>query len=272
MKRRVVWCLAIVVIACSEAKPDYIVKVGETLLTETMIDSALRNDVRGQTNARDLYIQQWIQTETLYQKAKMVGMDKDPRYLQQMALIQKELLVQAFVEGELDKSIQITKQEIEQFYQEHSKEFEIPEDQVKTEYFFTREKLKAKNLEQQLIRMARIRVKDFVDLVTQAASDSDIIGATEFLPRDKFEEKIAKYLFAKNATDEIIGPIQNKNGYYTLWHVEEIRPKGAPKPLAQVEGEIEARLKAIKRKRKTEELVKKIKNEIPIEYNTPLTP
>lgn len=263
---------AVMACACSEAKPDYIVKIGESVLTEAMVDSALRNDVRGQTNARDLYIQQWIQTETLYQKARLAGADKDPRYQHQIAFIQKELLVQTYVEGELDKSIQVTKQEIEEFYQQHSKEFEIPEDQVKTEYFFTREKQKAKNLEQQLIRMARIRVKDFVDMVTQAASDSDIIGATEFLPRDKFEEKIAKYLFAKNATDEIIGPIQNKDGYYTLWHVEEIRPKGTPRPLAQVEGEIEARLKAIKRKRKTEELVKKVKNEIPIDYNTPLVP
>lgn len=118
----------------------------------------------------------------------------------------------------------------------------------------------------EFLAMSRLRKKDFMELVSQAAADSDIVGATDFQTRNKFEDRVAKQVFLKNATDEIIGPILTRQGYYSFWYVVEIRPKGAYKPFSEVSLEIESRLKVIKRKQKTKELIDKTRQEMNIEY------
>lgn len=120
--------------------------------------------------------------------------------------------------------------------------------------------------------MSRLKKKDFMELVTQASADTDIIGATEFQPRNRFEERVAKQVFMKNATDEIIGPIVTKDGSYSFWYVAEIRPKGTYMPYGEVSSEIEARIKVNKRKQMAEELARKVREEMNIEYRPAATP
>lgn len=76
----------------------------------------------------------------------------------------------------------------------------------------------------------------------------------------------------KNATDEIIGPIVTKDGSYSFWYVAEIRPKGTYMPYGEVSSEIEARIKVNKRKQMAEELARKVREEMNIEYRPAATP
>jgi len=253
--------------ACRPATEDFIVKVGNRVLSSAMLDSALLGDLRNQETVREAYIQDWIQSEAIYQKAVSMKYNEDPNFEFQLERIKKELLIQAFLEKELEKSLSVSQPEVEQYYETHESEFQTLSDHVKTEYYLTRNKNRAKKLETQFSKMSRIGKKDFLEVVTQAASDSDVVGQTDFWTRDQFEERVAKYVFAKSATDEILGPILMADSNYSLWHVVEIRPKGTPTPLASIQAEIEARIKAVKRKQKMDELVKKIKTETSIEYS-----
>jgi hypothetical protein len=170
------------------------------------------------------------------------------------------------MENELDKSITISPKEAEDYYAGNKDSFVYPEDHVKVQYFLTKDKARSKKIANEFQRMSRLKKKDFMELVTQASADSDIIGATEFYPRNRFEDKVAKQVFMKNATDEIIGPILTKDKYNSFWYVAEIRPKGTYMPYSEVSSEIEARIKVNKRKQMTEELARKIREEMNIEY------
>ncbi len=261
------FCMIIVsVVSCSDNKRDFIVKVGDAALTEAAVDSAIRTDLRPDDNIRRGYVQDWINSEILYQKAVKEGFDKDPAFLERVEVIRRELLIQTYVTSELDKSISVSPKEAEDFYAANKNSFVYAEDHVRVQYFLTRDKIRSKKMASDFLSMSRLRKKDFMELVTQSSADSDIVGSTEFQPRGRFEEKVAKQVFMKNATDEIIGPIQTKDGYFSFWHVVEIRPKGTYIPFGEISSEIEARIKVGKRKKRSEELIAKIREEIPVEY------
>lgn len=253
--------------SCNVPEKNFIVKVGDAILTQAAVDSALHSDMRSQDGERQNYVQNWINSESMYQKALKEGFDKDPAYQRQIEQIQRELLIQSFMESELDRNVTITPKEAEDHYAQNKNSFVYSEDHVKVQYFLTRDKMKSKKIASEFLTMSRLKKKDFLELVTQASADSDIIGATDFQPRNKFEEKVAKLVFMKNATDEIIGPIMTKDTYYSFWYVAEIRPKGTFIPFGEVSSEIEARLKVNKRKLKIEELTAKIRTEMNIEYS-----
>jgi hypothetical protein len=264
------FCLGIIpaMTGCSDAPKDFIVKIGNSMLTEASIDSSLRADLRTEAGARRSYVQNWINSEAVYQKAIKEGFDKDPEYQRQVENMRRELLIQSFMESELEKNLSVSPKEIEDYYGQNRNSFIYPEDHVKVQYFLTRDKLRSKKISNEFLTMSRLRKKDFMELISQASADSDIIGATEFQPRNRFEEKVAKQVFMKNATDEIIGPIMTKDGFYSFWYVVEIRPKGTYIPFGEISMEIEARLKVNKRKAKTAELIAKIREEMNVEYRS----
>ena len=253
-------------VSCNSTEKTFVAKIGDAVLTEASVDSALQSDVRLQAEVRQNYIQNWINSESVYQKALREGFDKNPAYQRQVDNLQHELLIQSYLDNELGKNVSVTSMETEEYYAKNKNSFVYPEDQIKVQYFLTRDKTRSKKIAGEFLTMSRLRKKDFMDLISQTSADSDIVGATDFQPRKRFEEKVAKQIFMKNATDEIIGPIVTKNGYYSFWYVVEIRPNGSFKPLSEASQEIEARLKVLKRKQRTTELIDKIRLEMNVEY------
>jgi hypothetical protein len=263
--------LFVAAVGCTGNDQYFIIRIGRATLTDAAVDSSLRSDLRSDLNVRQNYIQNWINSEAVYQKALKEGFDKEPAYQRQIEQMRKELLIQAFMENELEKSISVTPKEAEDFYVANKNSFVYSEDHVRVEYFLTRDKNKSKKIASDFQTMSRLRKKDFMEQVSQAAADSDLVGSTEFQPRDRFEEKVAKQVFLKNATDEIVGPIVTRDNYYSFWHVVEIRPKGTYIPFGELSSEIEARIKIGKRKQRAEELISKIREETEIEYHRPAT-
>lgn len=248
---------------------EFIVRVGSSVLTEKMIDSASGLHLRDNPALRDAYIQGWIRDEIVYQKALAEGLDKHVEFNRQMETLRRELLVQQYLNDELDRMVTVSADEIQRYYEDNKSLFLCPDDQVKTEYFLTKDRLRARRIAQQFGRMSRMVKKDFLDVVAQTASDSDLTGATEFASRDRFEPKAVRYLFARNAADEVVGPILTSDGYYALWHVVAYRLKGTPRNVDEVRHVIESRLRSMKRKHKTEEILKSLRNEALVEYGTP---
>lgn len=264
------WAAAIWIVACQPRQDnDYVVRVGSSVLTQALIDSAIGSTVRDNPALREAYIQNWVHDEIVYQKAVSEGLDKNPDFVRQMESLRRDVLVHQYLSDELDRSVTVSADDIQRYYEDNKSLFLCAEDQVKTEYFFTKDRARARKVAVQFGRLSRMVKRDFLDLVAQAAADSDITGAADFAGRDKFEPRAHRFLFARNAADEVAGPILTSEGYYALWHVVEYRLKGTPKGLDEVRNAIESRLRAIKRKKKTEEILKELRNDIPIEYANP---
>lgn len=252
--------------ACGKEKNNYVAKVGEEMLTISMIDSALRDDIRDSDSYRLVYTQQWVQSELLHQKAAKEGFERDPRFIRRMREIRRDLLIQIYLEDEYERGIKVIPQELDDYYQKRHAEFFTAEDHIQAEYFATQDRGRAMEVARQFRSLSRLRKKDFLDVINTNMAGTDITGTTEFLPRSRFDQKSGKQLFQKSATDDIIGPLPFGDGYYVIWHILEIRPKGTPKSFESVAAEIESRIRAVKRKQFTDELTRKLKNEFPVHY------
>ncbi len=265
MQTKLLWAVCCAILGCQVVdSKDFVAKVGDRVLLRATVDSLIPNDES--SPARESFVKNWIDGEVLYQKALSAGLLNEPSLKDEWDRLTRQFLIQAYLDREVERRLNVSKDEIESYYKAHEAEYVLTEDLIQSEYFLTRDRARAKQLEDQFSRMSRLRKKDFMEVVNQFAADSDITGERDFLPRSAYEEKIAKYVFLKNATDEIIGPILTSRGYYSMWHVVEIRPAGSPRPLSSVEQEIDQRLRMIKRKQKTDELIKQLRSEIPIEY------
>lgn len=258
--------LTILAVSCTRTEQDYVVRVGEETLTSAMIDSALRTDLRDIESYRLGYIQQWVNASLLHGKAVREGFERDERYVRRMREIQRELLIRIYLEDEFERVIKVLPQELDEYYQKHHAEFVTAEDHVQAEYFATRDRRRALDVAQQFRSLSRLRKKDFLDVITTTMTEQDITGTTEFLPRSRFDAKSGKQLFLKSATDDIIGPLPFGDGYFAIWHILEIRPKGTSKSFESVSADIENRIRAVKRKEHTDYLIRNLKNEIPVHY------
>ncbi len=252
--------------ACGKEEKNYVAKVGEETLTASMINSALRDDIRDSDSYRLAYTQQWVQSELLHQKAAKEGFERDPRFIRRMKDIRRELLIRIYLEDEYERGIKVIPQEMDDYYQKHHAEYFTAEDHIQAEYFATQDRGRAMEVARQFRSLSRLRKKDFLDVINTNMAGTDITGTTEFLPRSRFDLKSGKQLFQKSATDDIIGPLPFGDGYFVIWHILEIRPKGTPKSFESVAAEIENRIRALKKKLFTDELIRKLKNEFPVHF------
>ncbi len=253
-------------LSCSKPEETFFAKVGDETLTAAMIDSALRKDLRDQESHRLSYTQQWVNSELLHQKAVKEGYEKDERYTRRLREISRELLVQMYLEDEWERGIKVLPQELDEYYQKHLDEFITAEDHVQAEYFATQNRNRALDVARQFRSLSRLRKKDFLDVINATMTEEDITGTTEFMPRSRFDIRAGKQLFQKSATDDIIGPLPFGQGYYVIWHILEIRPKGTPRPFETVAAEIENRIRTVKRIKYTDDMIRNLKNEIPVHY------
>lgn len=250
--------------SCSGDK-DYLARVNQTKLT-SQDAIALQPSAQISSAMREKIIQDWVDREALYHAALKSGIDREPAFVTQMEKLRREILIQKFIDNDLEQSITISTSEIERYYSEHPSEFVYPDDHIRVQYFWTKNRTKIRDISVKFATMSRLRKRDFMEIIAPTADDSDRVGTTPYLTRDKFDERVSKQLFAKTAIDEIIGPVQLSNGYFALWYVIENLPKNSQIPLSEVADDIEARLRTLKRKARTSELVEKARKEAEIEY------
>lgn len=257
--------------SCARQEKPYIVRVGDEVLTEALLDSLLPEDARPIEARRNQFIQQWVHTSLLFQKARKEGFERDLRYRRHLAEIQRELLIQLYLDDEYDRNIKILPQEIDEYYRKHIDEFKSIEEHIQAEYFATKDRKRALEMARQFRSLSRLRKKDFLDLIQQNLTPDDIVGTTELLPRSRFDPRSGKQLFAPSATDDIIGPLPFGKDYYVIWHILEIRPKGTPQSFETVAPLIENRLRAEKKHFLKKDLIRRLKTEIGLQYSSSAT-
>ena len=92
--------------------PNIVVRVGETALTEEDLSSSALFT----PEARASYINNWINTELLFQAGGSVGLDKDLIIEEQISLYRKKVIGQSFLDTKIQGAVSVTKEEIRNYY------------------------------------------------------------------------------------------------------------------------------------------------------------
>jgi hypothetical protein len=124
-------CILLLIVAgCSrqEKQESYIAKVDNSVLTETQLKEALAQD-QNKSKFRSEFINDWIETEILYQQAEKEGILKEERFNSLLERSKKHLAVALFIEKVIEESkIEVSEEEINNYYEANKNDFKLIDD------------------------------------------------------------------------------------------------------------------------------------------------
>ena len=98
---------------------NVVVRVGGTVLTE----EDLASSAVFTPEARASYINNWINTELLFQAGGSVGLDRDLVIEKQISLYRKKVIGQTFLDTKIQSAVSVTKDEIRSYYKKNKESF-----------------------------------------------------------------------------------------------------------------------------------------------------
>lgn len=207
------------------------------------------------------YIARWVESEILYQAAQDEGYKLNPKEDFFVNAYAKALLVQRYLNAKLDKDYNVTRQDIEDYYQKNRREFVREQDEVHIVHLFMGHRDKAIFGEiaktDDLARL--IKQYYFNERSTTEQPNGDLgYVAVAALP-ESFSRAIKRM-----KTGAVSNPIHTKNGFHFI-QLLDAQKAGTIKHAEQVKNEISIRLKREHRVSEKERLLNTIKNDVQIQ-------
>ncbi len=180
-------------------------------------------------------LQEIAQTRSFYFEAQANKLDQDPELRARIELLRQQITANAYVNGEL-KKIVATEANVRMYYDEHRKEFEIPEN-VNASHILVKTEEEAREIKKQLDTGA-----DFAELAKQKSLDTtnkNDGGKLGFFMRGAMLPPFEETAF-KLKPGQISDPVKTNFGWHII-KVLEVRPRSIM-PFDEAKKMIQARV------------------------------
>jgi peptidyl-prolyl cis-trans isomerase C len=203
------------------------------------------------------FLDNMVRFEVLAKEASGRGFDKDPEVVRTM----KQVMIQRLMREEFETKLKpedIADADMKKFYEEHSAEYNKPEE-VRVSAIIVKDKKLADKLAAEAKAQAPTDNKAFRDLVLANSQDDETKqrgGDLRFFTADAKDipAPVVKAAFALQKAGETAGPIQTDKGFYVLKQTGR-RPAIA-KGYEEVKRQIQNRMYRDKRTKAMEDFVK----------------
>jgi len=245
-----------------------IARVGDSTLTWEELQEALPPEVLARAERQDLlaFVNGWVRSELLGQAARSMGYAKDPRVRARLSEATRSILMDVFLEDELDVDPLISDSEVQNYYLNNQEEFRRSADEVRVSILWFTDSTAA-----QRARDAIVAGRSF----EEAAADSSLgVVAVElesdFMTGADLGEELGSTVFRQ--AEGMLGRPTRIGTSYVLIRVEERQNAGTVRELAEVKEDIVARMAADLRTIKLEELLGRLleTSEVSIDIDTAL--
>ena len=174
------------------------------------------------------YINSWVDETILFMSAKRAGLLKDISLIKKRDTFYRSLIVSSFIENETSKKINITNEEIKNYYKDNTVDFLRNNDVVFAEQYILSDKDSANIL---LSLILSNKLKKINSFSYQLESG--------YIKEGIFSSDIDSQIFKKN--NKVVGPIKN-NGLYYVLKVLSKHKTGSLRGLEEVYDEIYQRV------------------------------
>jgi hypothetical protein len=256
--------------ACSRGSDPspVIARVGGSTLTLEDLRTSLPAEVLARADRQDLlaFVNGWVRTELLQQAARSMGYAKDQRVRSRLEEATRSILVDAFLEDELDVDPLISDSEVENYYLNNQEEFRRSTDEVRVAILWFSDSPTT-----QRARDAIMAGRDFEDVA--ADSSLGVLAAeldTGFMTEADLGEELGSTVFRQ--TEGVLSRPTRIGTGYVLIRVDERQNAGTIRELGEVREDIVARMAADLRNIKLEELLGRLleDSEVTIDIDTVL--
>ena len=241
---------------CSkEEKPlKYVAKVNKSVLTEDDVKSALLEE-HNKGIYREEYINNWIQTEILYQEAADKGLLNDKEFKSLLERSKKELASALFIKKLMDEEkIEPTDDEIKEYFNNNKDDFKLADDVYKINEIQFNNYNKAIEFRNSLLET------DWDRTLSQYHTSQSII---ELLPQKlllKYQIQPITLLRVITTLDinEVSVVLETEPMKFTVVQLLEKFSKDLIPPFDMVKNEVKERLSIIKKNQFTKEHIDKL--------------
>jgi peptidyl-prolyl cis-trans isomerase C len=229
-------------------------RIGDVKITQRQIDdrfekmgSQFKSRFSGE-EGRARYVDTIIDEELLYLAAQATDLRYDDEVKEQLRQAEKSVLITAYYDREIKQKVEVTEDEIEQYYDEHWDDY-MNRAIMKAQHLFSKDSLKVVRWKQRIEqgeKFGKIAGEESEDETTAKMGGNlgyfNPGGYAKFYGNDQdFFDQIANL-----ETGDVSDVIHTKFGY-SLVRINDKKPE-APKPLSEVRADIIDRLKGEKAK------------------------
>lgn len=263
MIRIYILILILILNGCQKSKePEkYIARVGDSYLTNEYINEYLKHSEDTSSLQYKLFLKKWIENEVLYLEASRKNIDESDKVQKQLAEVKKQLTVGEFLENEIySKNIEISDEEINDYYIKNNDEFVLNEDVVKLNIVTFKERKPAIAFRAEILRTDDWSgaLKKIVDDSVNSNMIVSITSSQLYTQLTLFPVELWK--IAQNLQkNEVSFPVKIGTYFYIVQVLDKFL-KNSIAPFDLVSEEIKNRLLIEKRKKKYEVLITSLLN------------
>jgi peptidyl-prolyl cis-trans isomerase C len=256
--------------AADQSTKDVLAKVGNNEITREMLDNIIatipeENRVPFLTpDGRKKILDEVVSFYLFAEAAKKEGIDKEPAVKTRLDYSQTEYLAREFFRRQLEKTPQITEEELQAFYKEHVNEFK-PSEEIQARHILVPTEAQANKILDELKSgkdFAELAKKYSIDPAATKGGKFELPDGRDWLPKGTFEKSFEFSLF-KIPKGQVAGPIKSQFG----WHLLKVDDRRQPETPAfvQVRGMIKNRLMDQKTAQIHTQVTEQAKKEVPVE-------
>ena len=221
-------------LSCSVKDPDesmVLARVGDRVLTAAKLETLLAPEFRTEERVRG-FIHEWVDDVVLFLAAVRGGYHNDENLLKQKDDYFKKIVVSAYLQSETIPQIEITKSDILEYYDAHSKSFLRKKDEALVYHFSVNDIGRARSIRAKLKR--KKSGDELKKLFEEYGVDSRLVSSGSLVP------KLNTAIFDGSAGD-VVGPIKTDVGYHVVEIIKKHK-RGTAVGLEKVHDEIYQRL------------------------------
>ncbi|MFO7768215.1 MAG: peptidylprolyl isomerase [bacterium] len=259
--RKTLWLLAAAAAAaaagCMAQEEPVVARVGDARLTAVRLQQSLPPGVLAEGSREELldYVNGWIRSELLYQTAREMGYHRDQRVKDRIREASREIIIDVFLEDELDMRPFISDEEIASYYRNNQDAFRRSREEVQFSALWFDDRAEARE------------VREFIQggrSFQEASEDSSfrVAGSSldpEFVHRNEIEPSLADLLF-RLEPGVLSAPVEVEGGW-VIARVTDRQEAGSVRALWEVHDDIMARLASDLRDLKLEEMLSRLLEE-----------
>jgi len=258
--------LGILIMGCSKeraSKGNVVAQVNESQITNTELESAIPEDSPPEVKLalkRNL-MEKWIEEEIFYQVAVEEGITLSEEEMTLVKNYEKQLLIQKYMDSRLSNNYRIMDQEVEDYYNNHQREFVWDDETVRiTHLILDNDDSAIKSEIRKSKDLMEVIKKNFLD---QQSTPERPIGDLGYQKLNEFPMLIQRQI-RNLKTGNISGPIKTNYGYHYI-QLLDYQKKGALKDLDLARDEIIMRLQLSKRNEEIENIKQTLRSKFTIQ-------
>lgn len=215
---------------------DMVARVNDSVLSREELDNDLPDFFEEvySPGEKGEYIEQWVESELLYQRALREGLQQDEEIQRKITQFRRMLLEQEILRRYLDGKIEVSDEEISHYYTANGEEFIRDED----EYRINKLVFQTEEVAREIVGELSVAPEQYDDLIASGAYEGLVtVSDLGFYPRSELPES-----FGNQMKDFEIGKVSQQivsaPGTWYVLRAVEFRQKGSMRDLSEVEDQI----------------------------------